>query len=427
MKKTLLVIDWASLSYHQVWALGSKLNTATILYMETAEEQLTVWRQSMVNQTLGFIKDFNPLDVYLSAEGSDIWRKHYVTNYYNNNTKLHYDKKGYQVVFDNVLVKLTKDASGDIIPEKSNLKKSGKDLPEKFIMLDTAPDTIKNYIWDNQIVPKYKGNRNKEFWPFAFEKKVWRDYKETFATEIAPLFRGNVIGIPEAEGDDSIYVVINYLSEKYDEVILVTGDSDMNQLLTNKKLRIYNHKTREFVARDNPIRERDIKILSGDTSDNIKGIGLAENALRLGEKGAITLLDSVGDIYTAAKAGGWINQFTKNQMLVNLEFIPTDIQRKLCEVIDTSKPELKSLEELEDVGSFNLITDKTINELKNLGYYTLLDRESVLENDSYKGGKLEGNAWQHRNKAHSSPDLTNIFDLNSNELDDILADDPLEI
>jgi len=423
MKKTLLKIDWASLSYHQWWAIEAKKKTATQILIDSSDIELHTWRQCMLNEVLGYIKEFNPLDIYLSAEGNHLWRKDYVKQYYDTNTKIHYDKSGYHVVFDNVVIKMTKDANGEIVTEKSNLKKSGANLPEKSVLLESAPQHIKDYIWDNQVVPKYKGNRNADHWPFYTDKNVWRDYKEVFAKELAPLFRGNVIGLDEAEGDDAIYVTINYLSEKYDEIILVTGDSDMNQLLTNPKLRIYNHKKREFVTVDNPDRERDIKILSGDSSDNIKGIGIATSALRLGDSGAAKLLDKGVDIYNTAKLEGWLNQFQKNQMLVNLQFIPTDIQRKLCEVIDNSKPELKSADEIGI--ALNMNASKTIDAMKNLGFYTLLDRDYVLANpETYNGNKSE-------TKSYTKPkgvDLTDVLNLDLNsEIDDLLADDPLEI
>lgn len=426
MKKVALVIDWASLSYHQLWALDSKKKSATQILIDSKEEELNEWRHAMLYSTLEFIKMVNPLDVYMSAEGNDIWRKKYVTQYYNENAKVHYDKSGYQVLFDNVIVKLVKDDSGEIVCKKTSYKKDGKNLPEKYFLLESAPEHIKNYIWDNQVIPKYKGNRNKDYWPFYIDKNEWRDYKEVFAKEIAPVFRGKVIGINEAEGDDSIYVIINYLSEKYDEIVLVTGDSDMNQLRTNPKLKIYNHKNRVFVEVDNPVRERNIKILAGDTSDNIKGIGIYTNALRLGDTGATNLVDSGVDLYTTASKEGWLNQFTKNQMLVNLEFIPTDIQRKLCEVIDSSTIDLLSLDEIEEY-QFNGTMHKMVQGMKNLGYYTLLDRDYVLENENVYKGDKSVTKQPISNKKITRADLMDDLILDMNDNSDLFNDDPLDL
>ena len=78
MKKVALVIDWASLSYHQLWALDSKKKSATQILIDSKEEELNEWRHAMLYSTLEFIKMVNPLDVYWVSVPSPVW---YIINF----------------------------------------------------------------------------------------------------------------------------------------------------------------------------------------------------------------------------------------------------------------------------------------------------------------------------------------------------------
>ena len=123
----LLIVDWASLSYHQMFALISKNNTNSYFELDSPESELYAWKTNMVDKFLGIIKKFNPKDTIIALEGNKPWRTEYCKTYYEENTKVCYDENGYYVRFDNLLYKFFKDGEGQIEFKKMDIVKKYPD------------------------------------------------------------------------------------------------------------------------------------------------------------------------------------------------------------------------------------------------------------------------------------------------------------
>jgi len=377
-KNRLLVIDWASLSYHQLFALSSKSRKTSYFEMDTPEKELYAWNTNMVSRLLKYIQIFNPKDIVLTLEGNDVWRNDFCKEYYEKHCTVYYDKTGYYVRFDNFLYHFFKD--GDKIGHKKlDVVKDLDGIPEKSKKLKDLPDRIQKILWDT-VLPKYKGQRAKQtYWPFLTPKSTWKKYKESFTQNISKAFRVHVIGQNDAEGDDVIYVAVNYWKKKYDSIILITGDSDMHQLLTQDNLEILDHKKGEMVECPYPKDVLEIKVLSGDKSDNINGMALPNKKTQLGAAGARKLFETEGNIYQKAIDEDWGHQYIRNQKMIDLTNIPTHIQRELCKQLDESKPVFGSLIESRSINVTEKIY-KEIEKTKNLGYYALNSLKAVEEN-----------------------------------------------
>jgi hypothetical protein len=378
-KNRLLIVDWASLAYHQFFAIPNKKKHSN-LQIETADDELKIWRSSMVNQMMKLVSLFNPMDILITKEGSNIWRSDYAKEYYNEKTIVYYDSSSYYIRYDNVLYKLYKE-NGDIEIQKMDIVNDIGSLPSTYKTLGELPTRVNSMIWNTKLpngdplMPKYKGKRNNKPWDFEVDRDLWKQYKEKYTNTIAGVFRAHVIGLDKAEGDDIVYVAAKYWEQKYDSIILVTRDSDFNQLLSQKNLKIYNHVTREMAVCANPDNYLEIKILMGDSSDNINGMALPNRKTKLGKGGAEKIFES-GDYYDKAVTEGWEDQFKRNQKLINLNYIPTDIQRQICQLLDQSQPSLVDSEHLYDIG----VNPKTADELiqmKNVGYYAFNHKEYI--------------------------------------------------
>ena len=332
--------------------------------MDTPEGELHAWKSKMVDKLLGMIKAFNPRDVILTLEGTKPWRTDYCKEYYEKYAKIFYDKSGYYLKFDNFLYKFAKDEDGKIEFKKLDIIKDMTLVPDKDKKLTELPEKIQTLFWDT-VLPKYKGTRATQYWPFHITKKEWKNFKEKFAKQLIGVFRTHVIGLDIAEGDDVIYVATEYWGKKYDSVVIATCDSDMNQVLKSttedpeQKIRIYNHKSEELVACDDPKTYLELKVLAGDKSDNINGMALPDKKLQLGAAGAAKLYESVGNCFQQAENEGWDNQYLRNKKLIGLSNIPTHIQRELCALLDASDPEMTDISNLYQLG----ITERIEQEL----------------------------------------------------------------
>ena len=329
----------------------------------------------MMGKVASYIRLFNPMDIVFALEGTVTWRKGLYSDYYAKHTKIRYDKSGFYVFYDNQVIKISKTETGEFFLEKLKYGESYDHLP--LISIDKLSESARTAI--KTVLPAYKGNRKGRPWEFLTPKKEWENFRDEFALLVAPIFRGRTVRMLEAEGDDVMYVSTTYLEKQYSSIVMVTGDSDMNQLLNQKNLIIYNHRNENLVQCLNPTNYLDAKVLSGDDSDNINGIVLPGKKQQLGEKTAQTLLDSVGNCYEAAKRDGWDNQYERNRKLIDLSFVPTHIQRSICEMLDQSRPDIAPVHAIHDLGITEKIVN-AINGMREIGYYSLHPYQKTQDN-----------------------------------------------
>ena len=70
------------------------------------------------------------------------------------------------------------------------------------------------------------------------------------------------------------------------DTVIVTSDKDYVQLMQYDNVRLFDPVKREFIEEEDPKRQLDIKILTGDKSDNIPNVKPL-----VGEKTAMKVLD----------------------------------------------------------------------------------------------------------------------------------------
>lgn len=186
------------------------------------------------------------------------------------------------------------------------------------------------------------------------------------------------------EADDLIGTISKKFSEGYDnlsEIIILSGDSDMLQLVGKKvkvclirtgvkDLALYDReKVKEKYQGLTPEQIKDFKSLKGDSADNIPGVA------GIGEKTAIELLLQFGDISHLYESIGKktseavnLKQRTKDLLLKNKE--KAFLSRELAEIKIDSPVEI-NLDEL----VWKFFDKKILAEfLKELGFNSLISR-----------------------------------------------------
>jgi 5'-3' exonuclease len=149
-------------------------------------------------------------------------------------------------------------------------------------------------FWDGQfsgrmryeIYKDYKSNRDKDFYndqpPSEIELYLQKERVKFYCEEL--FIRQYSDDIVEA--DDLIGYYIKNISED-EKVVIMTNDRDMCQLI-GERVGIYLINLKKIITKDNYLdyfnhhysNLKLIKIISGDTSDNIKGItGISEKTL----------------------------------------------------------------------------------------------------------------------------------------------------
>lgn len=114
--------------------------------------------------------------------------------------------------------------------------------------------------WRKEILPEYKANRGEKD-PLIISALQKCKSENSYPN----------LTIENAEGDDIIYALCRHFKEKGDENIICSTDKDFIQAAQEGLCTVYNFTKKEFrpIPEYNSICE---KALTGDTSDNLKGI-----------------------------------------------------------------------------------------------------------------------------------------------------------
>lgn len=413
----LLVIDWASLSYHMIWSMNSASGKTFLQNkyrgtMLTSEIELMEWRLRMISCMIEYIRAFNPMHIVLALEGKDGWRRSFVREWYEKHARVYYDSTSLYVLADNRLHSVRKlgDSSYEVLAMKMS------DLPavsaKKSVLFGDMRAEKKDLLWKmtdakgKPVFPVYKGQRPSQEWPFQVDKSYWMNYKDDFAKEIAPVFRARAIKVSGAEGDDVMYAAAEQKWAKFDEVIVITRDSDMNQLRV-PNVRLFDHMKAEFAVVTSPESYLSAKILSGDSSDNIHGMAPLDESTGfpkpkgIGRTTAMRMINESVDVHAEAVKGGWTEQYERNRNLIDLSCVPSDVSDGIMKELSAPEPVIIPSDFLSRYGvsKSELAAAAALSEY---GYFCVRP-ESEVRLDGFRGQELSDKIHDAISKA-ANPD-----------------------
>jgi 5'-3' exonuclease len=194
-------------------------------------------------------------------------------------------------------------------------------------ILIVGKDCKREEIWRMKHYPEYKGTRDvgkNDFKGGPFFKMV---YEENL------FLKGGAKAIlkhPHLEADDCIALSVKYLNKKYPEceIYIITSDKDYLQL-NAKNVHLYNLAYKDISIGKGCYKDANmdlqIKIIMGDSSDNIPSV-----FPKCGPKTAKKCIDD--PIYFQKKMSEnpeeYQKQYKLNQLLVNFENIPIELQEE---------------------------------------------------------------------------------------------------
>ena len=211
--------------------------------------------------------------------------------------------------------------------------------PDHLVMV---VDTGKKDLFRTQIYPQYKANRQSP--PEDFRPQEQRILRMVADAGIP------VIAMPGFEADDIMATLACRLSESDFNVVLVSKDKDLRQLVTDKVV-LYDPQGqgKRTDAADiernfgySPSKAIEIQMLMGDAIDNVPGVP------GVGEKTAAKLIKQYGSVDEIIKHAAELTPKLRESLLASVERMP--ISRQLvtlrCDVpldIDLEKTRFKGV------------------------------------------------------------------------------------
>lgn len=217
----------------------------------------------------------------------------------------------------------------------------------------------------------------------TFRKKVFKQYQAQrphMADELSSQFEKakrvvEAFGIPayEKAGFEADDVIGTIASKVKDEVVIVTGDKDQLQLVTDK-VKVYMPIVGLANAKlmgEEEVRQKmgvapslvdDLKALVGDPSDNYPGVP------GIGPKTAIALLEEFGTLDNIYKNLEKISQATADKLRQGRK--NSEISKKLATIVRDVPIEFS----LEDSAKWDVDSQKVLKLFSEFGFKTLTER-----------------------------------------------------
>jgi len=223
-----------------------------------------------------------------------------------------------------------------------------KQFQKQYGELVICCDGFGYMYWRKQLYPHYKMNRKLK--PQTREID-WKAFYEAFGNiknELKTYFPYKFIEVHSCEGDDVIAVLV----KKYagiEKNLIISSDKDLKQLkMFDENIKQYSVMTKQFISCDNPIQFLKEHILRGDASDGIPNYLSDDDTFVNSDKRQRTLSSKMVDeflinekFYNFGKTQCEMSNFNRNQMLIDLRYIPIPESNKILEQDELENARLK--------------------------------------------------------------------------------------
>lgn len=197
--------------------------------------------------------------------------------------------------------------------------------------------TDASHTWRKDFYPLYKANRKKN------RDASDLDWGQLFATlqiikeELRDNFPYRYMYVEQCEADDIIAIITKHATEP---VMIISGDKDFQQLHKYDYVKQWSPNVNKLIHCEDPDRFLKEHILTGDKSDGIPNIlsndncfveGIRQTPLRKGVKDSYLRMSIQND-------DKYYRNYLRNQTLIDLEFIPQNIEDNILEEYSNTAP-----------------------------------------------------------------------------------------
>ncbi len=236
----------------------------------------------------------------------------------------------------------------------------------------------------HELDPKYKGKS------LSKKRQDQKDYVYEQIDDIKGVLKKlnvPVYSSPDWEADDVIGMLIEQFEKKGLLTTIISGDKDILQLISDKTRVQFTTPDNQTIltSRNNvwdlsggvwPDQVIDIKVLSGDSSDNIKGLGI--------------IRDGKVDYWTKDEATWHIKKWGSiENMIKNIDKIKDPYKKSLIKGKDRIEHNRKLVTIVRDWSidvDFNFFTKKKLNTSNVEGVLEDLNLQELLKNKRFKKG-----------------------------------------
>jgi hypothetical protein len=197
--------------------------------------------------------------------------------------------------------------------------------------------------WRKEYFPYYKAGRKKTREKSNLDWHLIFSMLDKFKQELRESFPYKVIDVENAEADDIIGTLAPRQSV-HEKVLIISSDGDFIQLQKYKNVKQYNPIQKRFIKSVNPILELKEKIIKGDKGDGIPNI-LSPSDCFVRDLRQKPITKGVLEKLLTEDHTKWDENskigFSRNEMLIDLNMIPSELKQKIINTYEETKPATK--------------------------------------------------------------------------------------
>lgn len=204
----------------------------------------------------------------------------------------------------------------------------------------------KNY-WRRELFPYYKIHRKKDRDESGLDWNMIFTVLNGIRDDIREKFPYKVIQIEHAEADDIIgslchrFGHLGITNGSAEPILILSSDKDFMQLQKYANVEQYSPMQKKFIRCSNPARYIHEHILKGDRGDGVPNF-LSDDDVFVNGKRQKPLATKKIDAWNGMRPEDYCDErmlrnYRRNQQLVDLDFIPEDIQNEANEIFDNYK------------------------------------------------------------------------------------------
>jgi 5'-3' exonuclease len=196
--------------------------------------------------------------------------------------------------------------------------------------------------WRKEYFPFYKANRKKTRDKSDLDWHLIFDMLSKFKAELKENFPYKVIDVEGAEADDIIGTLVPRQAA-HEKILILSSDGDFLQLqMYGNNVKQYNPSQKKYVKSEDALLELKEKIIRGDKGDGIPNIFSPSDCFvrDLRQK---PITQKIIEKYLNESPDKWNDElaltgFSRNETLIDLRFIPTEIKTKIINTYEETKP-----------------------------------------------------------------------------------------
>ena len=243
-----------------------------------------------------------------------------------------------QQIGSNPKVKLDEDLIRHMV--LNSLRSYVKQFKQKYGEIVVCCDSRK--YWRRDVFPFYKSNRKKDREKSDFDWNLIFETLGTIRQELKENFPYRVLEVDGAEADD-IIAVLSARTAPNEQVLILSSDKDFVQLQKYQNVVQYSPILKRYVEAGDPHLYVKEHIIRGDRGDGIPNFLSADNTFALGERQKVINSKKLAEWLHKTPEEFCVNDnmmrgYKRNQMLVDLDFIPETIKHSIVECYENTKP-----------------------------------------------------------------------------------------